>query len=212
MSGPTLHYVYDPLCGWCYAAAPLVEAARGAGLVVAMHGGGLFEPAVTLAPERSGAIRSHDRRIADLTGLPFGPAYTEGVLGDATAILWSRPTIAGVLATDAVEAGAGLRMLRAIQDAHYVSGRRVVEPEVLADLAEGLGLDREAFGRSLDDAAAGEHIRRTRGWMQALGLQGFPSFLVGAGGELARVRHEPFYGRPDAFAREVSDLAARFDS
>ena len=27
----TLHYIYDPLCGWCYGAAPLVEAARTAG-------------------------------------------------------------------------------------------------------------------------------------------------------------------------------------
>ncbi|MEG1327174.1 MAG: DsbA family protein, partial [Janthinobacterium sp.] len=25
---PTLHYIFDPLCGWCYGAAPLVEAAR----------------------------------------------------------------------------------------------------------------------------------------------------------------------------------------
>ena len=27
-SSPILHYIYDPLCGWCYGAAPLVEAAR----------------------------------------------------------------------------------------------------------------------------------------------------------------------------------------
>ncbi len=26
---PILHYIYDPLCGWCYGAAPLVQAARG---------------------------------------------------------------------------------------------------------------------------------------------------------------------------------------
>jgi putative protein-disulfide isomerase len=24
----TLHYIFDPLCGWCYGAAPLVAAAR----------------------------------------------------------------------------------------------------------------------------------------------------------------------------------------
>lgn len=24
----TLHYIHDPLCGWCYGAAPLVKAAR----------------------------------------------------------------------------------------------------------------------------------------------------------------------------------------
>jgi hypothetical protein len=28
MNQPTLHHIYDPLCGWCYAVAPLVRAAR----------------------------------------------------------------------------------------------------------------------------------------------------------------------------------------
>ena len=26
MTTSILHYVYDPLCGWCYAAEPLVKA------------------------------------------------------------------------------------------------------------------------------------------------------------------------------------------
>ncbi len=36
-----LHYIYDPLCGWCYAAAPLVAAARGI-LPVEGHAGGMM--------------------------------------------------------------------------------------------------------------------------------------------------------------------------
>lgn len=29
MSTPTLHYIHDPLCGWCYGAAPLVRGLDG---------------------------------------------------------------------------------------------------------------------------------------------------------------------------------------
>ncbi len=40
---PTLHYIFDPLCGWCYGAAPLIEAARAIpGLDIALHGGGMM--------------------------------------------------------------------------------------------------------------------------------------------------------------------------
>ena len=39
VSPATLHYIYDPFCGWCYAAAPLVKAAREI-LPVRLHGGG----------------------------------------------------------------------------------------------------------------------------------------------------------------------------
>lgn len=28
MTETTLHYIFDPLCGWCYGAAPLVKAAQ----------------------------------------------------------------------------------------------------------------------------------------------------------------------------------------
>ena len=28
MTATHLHYIYDPLCGWCYAVASLVKAAR----------------------------------------------------------------------------------------------------------------------------------------------------------------------------------------
>ena len=28
MADAVLHYIHDPLCGWCYAASPLVAAAR----------------------------------------------------------------------------------------------------------------------------------------------------------------------------------------
>ena len=30
-AAPVLHAIYDPLCGWCYAAAPLLAVAREQG-------------------------------------------------------------------------------------------------------------------------------------------------------------------------------------
>ena len=41
MSPATLHYIHDPLCGWCYGAAPLVKAALEV-LPVRAHGGGMM--------------------------------------------------------------------------------------------------------------------------------------------------------------------------
>jgi len=38
-----LHYIYDPLCGWCYGAEPLVWAASKVdGLALQLHAGGLW--------------------------------------------------------------------------------------------------------------------------------------------------------------------------
>lgn len=208
MTASTLHYVHDPLCGWCYAAAPMVEAVAEAGFAIVLHGGGLWEPASRLAPDRRTYIRQNDARIAEMTGVAFGAAYLDGLLMDAGTVFWSRPTIAAVLAAGTLEEGADLRMMRAIQQAHYVDGRRVVEPAVLADAASTIGLAEDAFSLAFDAAPVDGHIAHTRRWMQQLGLRGFPGFVLERSGEIVRVQHEPFYGRPDAFLQAVAALAA----
>jgi len=207
MTAPTLHYVHDPLCGWCYAVTPMIEAVAQAGIGIVLHGGGLWEPATSPAPEKRAYIRQNDSRIAALTGITFSRAYLDGLLTDTTTVFWSSPTIAAVLAAGAMETGADLRMLHAIQHAHYVDGRRVVEASVLTEVAGSVGLAEDVFFRALQSVPVDEHVARTRRWMQQLSLGGFPSFVVERDGALVRVQHEPFYGRPNAFLHAVNAIA-----
>ena len=86
MTQTTLHYIYDPLCGWCYAVAPLVQAAREV-LPVVAHGGGMMTGArrQRISAEWRGYVMPKDGQIAALTGQGFGHAYQEGLLRDSTA-------------------------------------------------------------------------------------------------------------------------------
>ncbi|WP_419828014.1 hypothetical protein [Sphingomonas sp.] len=81
MPGPLLHYIYDPLCGWCYAATPMVDAAAAAGIVLSLHGGGLWDAPTRLARDKLAYIRQSDARIGALTGQWFGDEYLNGLLG-----------------------------------------------------------------------------------------------------------------------------------
>ena len=198
-----LHYIYDPLCGWCYAVTPMVEAVRDASVPVRLHGGGLWEPATGLGPEKRSHIRENDARIAALTGMTFGAPYMSGLLADAGTLFWSRPTIAAILATETIRGDAGLPMLHAIQHAHYVEGRRVVEPAVLADVADGIGLDRARVVEALNAVPVDTHIADTRARMRRHGLRGFPSFVLERGDDFTRVPHEAFYGQPQGFVRAL---------
>lgn len=211
----TLHYVFDPLCGWCYAAAPLVEAARGLpGLAIEFHGGGMLagsnRRAVT--PQWRDYVMPHDRRIAELSGQPFGAAYFDGLLNDAGAILDSAPPLTAVLVAEA-EAGRGLDMIHGVQHAHYVEGRRVADLGVLRGLAERLGIDGAAFSEAFD-LMAGEptqrHIDDSRRWLARIGGQGFPSFaLAGADGQLTPLAAGRHLGRPDAWVAQIDALLSQ---
>lgn len=69
----TLHYVYDPFCGWCYGLAPLVSAADEAGLRVVPHSSGMLagERAQNMSAEWRDFVRPHEERITALSGQAF---------------------------------------------------------------------------------------------------------------------------------------------
>lgn len=202
MSATILHYIHDPLCGWCYGAAPLVKAAREV-LPVRAHGGGMMtglrrQP---VTPQLRDYVMAHDQRIEQMSGQPFGAAYFDGLLRDTSAMFDSEPPTAAVLAADKL-AGRGLDMLARLQIAHYVDGRRIAERSVLTEMAGDIGLDPAAFSLELDAVEGGlvqAHIADTRQLMARLGVQGFPSFALERENGLRVIDAGIFIGRPQAF-------------
>jgi putative protein-disulfide isomerase len=211
----TLHYIFDPMCGWCYAAAPLVDAARSvSGLKVEFHGGGMMTGANrrAITPQWREYVMPHDRRIAELTGQPFGEGYFEGLLRDTGAVMDSEPPTTAVLAAEALRAGGGLDMVHRLQRAHYVEGRRIADADVLTALATGLGFDAEAFKSAfvrLSGEATSQHIAASRQLLQRAGGQGFPTFvLTQADGPASRIDIGPWLGRADEWKAQLSAFAA----
>ncbi|TCS99089.1 putative protein-disulfide isomerase [Tepidimonas ignava] len=216
MADAVLHYIHDPLCGWCYAASPLVAAARQMpAMEIRLHAGGLFVGANRrpVTPELRGYVLPHDRRIAQLTGQPFGEAYTDGLLRDPSAVLDSEPPIAAVLAADQI-AGRGLDLLTRLQAAHYVEGRKLAEREVLVALAKDIGLDETAFEQALDEtlgARTQAHLADTRTWMAQVGARGFPTFVLERGGRLSTIEAGEYLGRPGPWQARLRALAGHRD-
>jgi hypothetical protein len=107
MPTTTLHYIHDPLCGWCYGAAPLVKAAREI-LPVIPHGGGMMTGArrQKVTAQLREYVKLHDAQMALRSGQPFGESYLDGLLRDTEAMFDSEPPTAAVLAAEAL-AGRG---------------------------------------------------------------------------------------------------------
>lgn len=202
MNNAILHYIYDPLCGWCYGAAPLVRVAREV-MAVRAHGGGMMSGSrrQQVSPQLRGYVIPHDRRIAQLTGQPFGEAYFEGLLRDQEAVFDSETPIAAVLAADAV-ADRGLDLLARIQMAHYVEGRRIAELSVLIELAVEIGLEKKAFAAAID-TMSGEltqaHINESRALLSKAGRGGFPTFAIEQDERLRAIDVSAYFGRPGSW-------------
>jgi putative protein-disulfide isomerase len=207
----TLHYIHDPLCGWCYGTSPLVQAARSV-LPVQAHGGGMMAGAKRqrITPQLRRYVMPHDQRIARASGQPFGERYFDGLLRDETAVFDSEPPTTAVMAADAV-AGRGLDLLARVQKAHYVEGQRIADFSVLRDLAVETGLDGAAFEhafRRLEGAATQAHMAQSRALLTQVGGQGFPTLVLQIGERLTVVDIGPFLGQVPRWQAWLREQAA----
>ncbi|WP_421322369.1 DsbA family protein [Aeromonas veronii] len=195
----TLHYVYDPLCGWCYGAAPLLQAAATiAGLKIELHAGGLWMGSrrQPMGEALRDYVRPHDQRIEALTGQHFGERYFNELLLREGSLLDSELPIRAVLAVTAL-GGDGLVMLHRIQQSHYRDGIWIGEPAFLATLAAEQGISAEAFQQAYLQAPLLQHLADSQGWMKRLGGQGYPTLGIERGGKLERIEVNQYLGEPE---------------
>ncbi len=214
MSNRILHYLYDPLCGWCYGAAPLVAAAREI-VTVRHHGGGMMagRNRRPITAQFASYVAHHDQRIAQISGQKFGERYTDGLLHDTSVLLDSEPPIAGILAAEQM-AARGLDMLARLQVAHYVEGRRIADRAVLVAVAVDLGLDAGQFENNLtqlEGEPTRRHIRESRVLLEQLGSQGFPTFALEVDGRLNVIDISAHFGHPRRWQAWLQTQAAGFN-
>lgn len=213
MAGTKLHYIFDPLCGWCYGAAPLVQAAQNTPkLTLVLHGGGMMSGANRrqIDSQWRSYVMPHDQRIAQLTGQTFGDDYFNNLLKDTSAIMDSTPPIAAILASEAF-AGRGAEMLHRIQHAHYVEGRRIADTPVLTELAVELGLDRDLFINAYNSAltTSSQHIAESRALLAKVHGHGFPTFaLEDEQGKITALPANEYYGNPSGWGELLKSIAA----
>lgn len=179
-------YLFDPLCGWCYGASPVLgEIASNAAFELDLVAVGLFagDGARPMDASFAAYAWSNDQRIARLSGQVFSEDYRRQVLADTTRLFDSGPATL-VLAAVAVTAPTReLEALKAIQRARYVEGRDTTDLSVLAGMLAKLGFDDAVSRlRAPDDALLEfyrQRIQDGRATMQKFGINGVPALLVG---------------------------------
>ncbi|MFZ6864104.1 DsbA family protein [Undibacterium sp. Ji67W] len=210
-----LHYIFDPVCGWCYGAAPLISAARHIpGINVVFHAGGMMTDLNRrpVTPQLRKYVIFNDERIAQLTGQVFGKEYMDGLLCDSSAVFDSAPPSTAILAAEQL-AGRGLDMLQQLQIAHYVHGLRIAEIQVLQSIAKEMGLDVAAFTAAyarLHGVETQRHFTTSRELLARVGGQGFPTLaLEYADSTFERIDLGKWLGHVEEWADYLRHIAGR---
>jgi len=203
-----LHYINDPLCGWCYAAAPLISAAAEIPeLNIQLHCGGLWinEHRRPLGKALRDYVKPLDERIQLLTGQPFGERYFNELLLDSSRVLDSEPLIHALLAVEKA-GGSALTMLQRIQQIHYRDGIWTGSIAVLAELAAEQKISAEQFVRAKEQVNVVAHMNTTQKLMARLGVSGYPSLALQHGDNWQVIALNSFLGKPDAFKKHLEKM------
>lgn len=180
----TVTYLFDPLCGWCYGASPVIQQlGQHANILLELAPTGLFAGGGrTMDAAFADYAWSNDVRIAKLTGQRFTEAYRSQVLGHHGSRFDSMPTTLALTAVSLSAPQRELEALRALQEARYVQGLDTCNVSVVVGLLRDLGLGTAADVLAAGDAdvvaANASRIHKARGLMQTVGAQGVPTLLV----------------------------------
>lgn len=207
-----LIYLFDPLCGWCYGASPLLKRlAAVPQLTVALAPTGLFSGAGARAMDEQFAAFawSNDQRIGSLTGQRFTDAYQSQVLAKG-GMLDSGPATLALTSVFLTAPDRELEALSAIQEARYVSGRDITDSSELQNILESLGLTAAASRLAGADAellaANKQRVASAGALMGEFRANGVPGLIVDDGEQRKLLGAQQLFGDPDL----VATLSARF--
>ena len=174
-----LHYVHDPMCSWCWAFRPVLDALRGSlpPTVPLVHvlGGLAPDTDVPMPPDLRAALEGTWRRIeAHVPGTRFDYRFWR----EATPRRATFRACRAVIAVRRQDPTLERAMIDAIQRAYYLEARNPSDRDVLIDLADGLGADAARVAEELDGEAVRAAHEEERRHAAALGVQGYPSLVL----------------------------------
>lgn len=186
---PTLIYIADPMCSWCYGFGPeLTQLLEGLPeLKLEIMVGGL-RPNNTQPMDEvlKTTLISHWQRVHEASGLPF----SDSALSHQNFIYNTEPSCRAVVAARTLAPEAALQVFHAIQHAFYAEGLDVTQAGILAEVASsaltsaGFPIDAERFQEKWEDetviAATHADFVQAQRW----GIFGFPTLILERGNQL----------------------------
>lgn len=214
-----LQYIFDPLCGWCYASAPALSwLAKTYPEQLQLLPSGLFsdDGARTLNAQWASHAWANDQRIASLTGQTFSEQYHQLLQSQARFDSQSMNRALTVFHDFSSAAEAGL--LHALQEARYVRGLDTAKSEVVASIAieyaslHQIELDENNFARQLSadaglSAQTAQRIAAVQQLMNRIGVAGVPLLLATVGEKTHVINGYDLYSGPESISKALTSLS-----
>lgn len=179
---PTLYYVGDPMCSWCYGFSPefsqVVDNLNGSVEVEWVMGGLRAyndEPITKLAD----FLKEHWEDVNHRTGVKF----SYDILTDPDVIYDTEPACRAVWTVRQMAPDKTSDYFKSVQHAFYFKNKSPNKSETFVELAGQVGIDKATFSKLFESDEAKNGIKKDFAFSKQLGAAGFPSVILKKGDE-----------------------------
>ncbi|HIF50604.1 MAG TPA: DsbA family protein [Thiotrichaceae bacterium] len=198
----TLYYVHDPMCSWCWAFRPSLNALLAElpeQIDVIRLLGGLAVDSDEPMPDATKAYvqrnwQAIEQRVPETK---FNYDFWEYCQPRRSTY----PACRAVIAARAQGKEFDKKMTLAIQQAYYLQARNPSDVSVLTELAIEVGLDKDKFNAGLLSAETDEILQKEINLSRQLGLNSFPGLLLDTGDK--QIRIDPEYLNADIMLKKM---------
>jgi len=210
---PTLLYVQDTLCGWCFGFSPVMQALAEAfegQLDVHVLSGGLSvgERAVPIG-QAAAYIREALGHVEAETGVQFGTGFQELLTAGRYRYDSTPPAVALALAR-AQAPDQALAYAHGLHQLLFVEGRNLNQSRAYEALNRAHGVDHAVFAQRFAAPEAVALAEQDYQLAQRLGATGFPVLILSAQDELYLLcrGYVPFDSLHEGVTRLLAEVGA----
>lgn len=215
---PTIRfeYFYDPLCGWCYASAPALQAlSEMYPQQLTLLSSGLFSGhgARMLSPDWAQYAWKNDQYISSLTGQVFSTEYKDQVLLGDNIAFDSTMMNRALTALASINTQLAVHALHELQIARYVHGQNTADAAVIAQLIndtfpnQTYGIDAARLTGDTALITDTEHaIGHAQARMRTFDIQSVPQLVVTVDEETHAIASADLYAGKAHFLSTITKL------
>lgn len=181
MSKPSLFYVYDPMCSWCWGYRrtwQLLQENLAPVLPINTIVGGLAEDSDLPMPAAMQTFLQQTwHKISSELGAKFNLDFwsqcqpKRSTYPSCRAVIFARKYQKEQI------------MCLAIQEAYYLQAKNPSEISTLTEIAASVGLDADLFAQQINSEALKQQLAEEISMARHMPIQGFPSLVLVVNGQ-----------------------------
>ncbi len=184
MEKPSIYYIYDALCGWCYGFSPVIQEFwrnhRDDYQFNVLSGGMLLGEREGPIGESAAYIKEAYKRVEDMTGVKFGHPFLD-LLEEGSAMFSSLPPAVALCVFKSFKPLESIAFAARLQKAIYSEGLPVAEMDTYLRCIADFDIDPQAFEKMMTEPKFVELTREEFKVVAHWGIQGFPSVVYRQG-------------------------------